>query len=182
MASNNIRYCTTEEKKERDLPSYCIESDIAEAENAIEEEEEKDGPRFRTTCPDTETYNIEDLRMRRKAEILKYKGVQSGNPNDNVGVVSTKKQKYINIVRQRLFRNHSYATQSINYTNPNFQNLQLVNKTLIAPSVEDGNCPKITSGFGYAAGIRGSTHILTSNDKIPLVYSLNNQRRYNTRK
>ena len=119
--------------------------------------------------------------MRRKVEILKYKGAQSGNPNGGTGIVLSKKQKYVNLTRQKLIKNQSYATQSINYTNPNTRNLKLTNNTLSASTIEEGNCPKITSGFGYAAGIRGSTHILTSNSKIPLVYSLKNKRRYNTR-
>ena len=182
MTSNNIRYCSTEEKKLRNLPLYCIDTVIEEVEGDIEDEIalETEGPRFRTTCPDTETYNLEDLRMRRKVEVLKYKGAQSGNPNGGTGVVLTKKQKYVRLTRQRLSRNQSYATQSINYTNPNTKNLNLTNNTLSASTAEDGNCPKITSGFGYAAGMRGSTHVLTSNNGIPLVYQLNYNRKYNT--
>ena len=61
---------------------------------------------------------INDLEMRRKAQILKYNKNQN-NP--------TKKQLWAMLNKAQLTRKKVWATQGINYTNPNTSNLNFAN-------------------------------------------------------
>ena len=61
---------------------------------------------------------INDLEMRRKAQILKYNKNQN-NP--------TKKQLWAMLNKGQLTRKKVWATQGINYTNPNTSNLNFAN-------------------------------------------------------
>jgi len=72
--------------------------------------------------PNVEYITPEQLDMRRKAEIFKYKK----NASDQ-----TKKQKYSLIAKGiNIYRKKSWATQSEYYTNPNVNNLPKVGFTL----------------------------------------------------
>jgi hypothetical protein len=75
-------------------------------------------------CPPNAPYiTSEQLDMRRKAEIFKYKK----NATDQ-----TKKQKYALLAKGvNIYRKRSWATQSEYYTNPNVNNLPQVGNALI---------------------------------------------------
>jgi len=83
------------------------------------------------TCNPNEPYTTPaELDMRRKAEIFKYKK----NSADQ-----TQKQRYALLAKGvNLYRKKCWATQSATYTNPNVNNLPLVNNTLICGNTSPG--------------------------------------------
>lgn len=75
-----------------------------------------------TLVCDNGNYSQFDLNMRRKAKILQYNNNQN-NP--------TKKQLWAMLNKGELTRKKTWATQGINATNPNTNNLNLVGNTLV---------------------------------------------------
>ena len=71
----------------------------------------------------TNNPSIADLNMRRKAEILQHK-----NNNANL----SKKQKWAQMVKGNgPGKKYVWATQTVNYTNPNTKNLSLISPTAL---------------------------------------------------
>lgn len=102
----------------------------------------------------------DDYKMRRKAEVLQY-----NSSNNNF----TKKQKWAKLNRGELGYKKSWAYQTFEYTNPNSNNLPLVNNTLIFQNT-DGVCnePKIVKTLTSASNVPGKSMYLYLDPSVPL--------------
>ena len=116
-------------------------------------------PRFRPNCSAVMNFTTQQLDMRRKAEILKYKGAISGRSTTNVADITTKKQRYVNAVRGRYIKSVSFASQNQTNTNSNTNALQNNGVSLLYSGVANTNennvgCPEplSASDVPYAAG------------------------------
>ena len=116
-------------------------------------------PRFRPNCSAVMNFTTQQLNMRRKAEILKYKGAISGRSTTNVADVTTNKQRYVNAVRGRYIKSVSFASQNQTNTNSNTNDLQNNSVSLLYSGVANTNdnnvgCPEplSASDVPYAAG------------------------------
>ena len=110
--------------------------------------------RFYNGC----VYNSSDISefdMRRKAEILKYK-----NNNSNL----SKKQLWARKIKgYGQYKNKVWATQNINYTNNNINNLERSNDTLLCPNSQV-NCALTTY-----SDVPGRQIILCDDNNVNLV-------------
>jgi len=102
-------------------------------------------------------YSQFELDMRRKAQILQYKRKQN-NP--------TKKQLWSMLNKGELTRKKTWATQGINISNPNTNNLTLVGNTLVCNSntVE----PLIIVNSSTSSDVPGKPIGLYLNQSVPL--------------
>jgi len=110
------------------------------------------------TCQLTNTITAKKLDWRRKSEILKYK--QRGNSE-------TKAQYYKRVATNTVYRRgKTYAQQNLNVvpktTDPNSQNLQIVNNTLLLP-----HCT-MKDTWTYGADVPGPAMKLTPVPDVPL--------------
>ena len=105
---------------------------------------------------------INDLEMRRKAQILKYNKNQN-NP--------TKKQLWAMLNKGQLTRKKVWATQKINYTNPNTSNLNFANNN---PNTNILQCsaataePLIVKNSSTASDVPGNPIELYLDPNVPL--------------
>lgn len=110
--------------------------------------------RASNNCSYIYNFNNEDINMRRKAEILKYKKNSSN---------LTKKQQWSRL--NRGFgpnRKKTWATQNQIISNPNSNNLTRVNNTLICNNSIDNCAPTSCSD------VPGPNTLLCYNKNIPL--------------
>lgn len=101
----------------------------------------------------------DDLRMRRKAEVLQY------NKNQNK---ITQKQSWAMLNKGYLNKKHSWAIQNYNITNPNTSNLQFANNSntiLVCNNTPNLIIKTPTS----ASGVPGKKINLYLDPSIPLV-------------
>jgi|SaaInlV_100m_DNA_5_1039725.scaffolds.fasta_scaffold113079_1 hypothetical protein len=106
------------------------------------------------SCPygPPSNFSENDLNMRRKAEILKYK---HGNQ-------LTKAQRYSLAARGKLTKKKAYATQSETFTNPNTLNIPKTNNTLTVPS------QGIIYSTNHESDVPGGTQLLYLDNTKPL--------------
>lgn len=105
---------------------------------------------------------INDLEMRRKAQILKYNKNQN-NP--------TKKQLWAMLNKGQLTRKKVWATQGINYTNPNTSNLNFANNnsnTNILQCSAATAEPLIVKNSSTASDVPGNPIELYLDPNVPL--------------
>ena len=105
---------------------------------------------------------INDLEMRRKAQILKYNKNQN-NP--------TKKQLWAMLNKGQLTRKKVWATQGINYTNPNTSNLNFENNnsnTNILQCSAATAEPLIVKNSSTASDVPGNPIELYLDPNVPL--------------
>lgn len=112
--------------------------------------------RARLACTGENFSNFE-LNMRRKAEILKYKKNQNN---------LTQKQQWSMLNKGQLTRKKTWATQGINTTNPNTNNLNLIGNTLVCnPNTVP---PLIIINPTYASDVPGKQIGLYLDPYVPL--------------
>ena len=105
---------------------------------------------------------INDLEMRRKAQILKYNKNQN-NP--------TKKQLWAMLNKGQLTRKKVWATQGINYTNPNIDDLNFANNdsnTNILQCSAATAEPLIVKNSSTASDVPGNPIELYLDPNVPL--------------
>ena len=120
--------------------------------------------RARISCINYQNPNIgvNELDMRRKAEILQY------NKNQNN---LTKKQAWSMLNKGQLTRKKVWATQGINYTNPNVNKLKFANNnpdTNILQCSESTAEPLIVKTSTNASNVPGHPIDLYLNPNVPL--------------
>lgn len=104
------------------------------------------------------TITYDDLRMRRKAEVLQY------NKNQNK---MTQKQTWSMLSKGFLNRKKGWAIQNYNITNPNTSNLNFSeNSTTILVC---NNTPNIIKTPSSASGVPGKVVNLYLDPEVPLV-------------
>lgn len=101
-------------------------------------------------------YSQYELDMRRKAEILQYKSNQN-NP--------TQKQLWSMLNKGELYRKKTWATQGINSTNPNTNNLTLIGNNLVC---NPGALFQPIVNPSYASDVPGKTIGLYLDPAVPL--------------
>jgi len=102
-------------------------------------------------------YSDFELNMRRKAQILQYNKNQN-NP--------TKKQLWAMLNKGELTRKKTWATQGINITNPNTNNLNLIGNTLVCNV--NAVSPGVIVNPTYASDVPGKIIGLYLNPVVPL--------------
>lgn len=112
--------------------------------------------RARLVCANN-GYSQFELDMRRKAEILQYKTKQN-NP--------TKKQLWSMLNKGSLTHKKTWATQGINATNSNTNNLNLVNNTLVCNTNTVPSSPIINQNF--SSDVPGKQLDLYLDPNVPL--------------
>lgn len=112
--------------------------------------------RARLVCANN-GYSQFELDMRRKGEILQYKTKQN-NP--------TKKQLWSMLNKGSLTRKKTWATQGINTTNSNTNNLNLVNNTLVCNSNTVPSSPIVNEN--YSSDVPGKPLGLYLDPNVPL--------------
>lgn len=117
--------------------------------------------RFIPSCPvyqtpetkETNPNTYENLNERRKVQILQY-------PNN--ATTQTKKHLFSELAQGKRFYRKTFAVQGYNYSNPNTQNLELVNNTLI--------CRRINKkcSWTYECDVPGPARQLCYNPDVTL--------------
>ena len=101
-------------------------------------------------------YSQNELDMRRKAQILQYKSNQN-NP--------TKKQLWSMLNKGELYRKKTWATQGVNSSNPNTNNLTLIGNNLVC---NPGETFQPIVNPSYASDVPGKTIGLYLDPAVPL--------------
>ena len=102
---------------------------------------------------------VGDLDMRRKAEVLLYNRNQN-NP--------TKKQLWAMLNKGQLTRKKVWATQGINYTNPNVNNLNFANNNQNTNILQCGGGPAIIKNPSTYSNVPGTPIELYLDPNVPL--------------
>lgn len=110
--------------------------------------------RTNNSCSENTSTSIEDLNMRRKAEILKYK--QPGNS-------LTQKQLWTKIAKGKWNNKQAWASQTQTVSNPNIQGLPQNGNNLLC------NKPTVNCAYSTSSDVPGKQTILCLNEDVPLV-------------
>jgi len=120
--------------------------------------------RFSLTCgTDGTEFTPEELQMRRKAEVLQY------YTNKVNMQKSTKAQQWSFIAKGLASPNNSYATQTVNFTNPNTSGFPNNNRAILLPSECSNQALRASSFPTYCSDVPGKTMLLTFDPRVPLV-------------
>jgi hypothetical protein len=108
-------------------------------------------------------FTAEQLQMRRKAEILQYY-------NNKVNMQkSTKAQQWSFIARGLSSLKNTYATQTVNFTNPNTTNFPNNNRIIALSSQCTNNVLRVSTFPSYCSDVPGPVVPLTFDPRVPLV-------------
>ena len=120
--------------------------------------------RFSLICgTDGVEYTAEQLQMRRKAEVLQYYDNKVNMQK------STKAQQWSFIARGLSTPNNSYATQTVNYTNPNTTGFPNTNRAILLSSKCTNQALRSITNPSYCSDVPGPVVPLTFDPRVPLV-------------
>jgi hypothetical protein len=120
--------------------------------------------RFSLSCgTDGQGFTAEQLQMRRKAEVLQY------YTNKVNMQKSTKAQQWSYIARGLSTLKQTYATQTVNYTNPNTTGYPNNNRAIILPDKCINQALRLSTFPSYCSDVPGPVVPLTFDPKVPLV-------------
>lgn len=120
--------------------------------------------RFSLTCgTDGADFTPEELQMRRKAEVLQYYDNKVNMQK------STKAQQWSFIARGLSTLKNSYATQTVNFTNPNTTGYPNNNRAILLPSQCANQALRLSSFPTYCSDVPGKPMLLTFDPRVPLV-------------
>ena len=120
--------------------------------------------RFTLACgTDGAEFTPEQLQMRRKAEVLQYYDNKVNMQK------STKAQQWSYIATGASSPNNSYATQTVNYTNPNTTGLPNTNRAILLTGKCTNQALRALSFPTYCSDVPGKPMLLTFDPRVPLV-------------